>query len=64
MKLGQRLKCTVTGFTGIAIAKVEYLQGKTQFGIQPKVGPDGKYPEVQWINENLLEVFEEIPTPF
>lgn len=35
IKLGSRVRDRITGFEGIAVARVEYLTGCTQYGITP-----------------------------
>jgi len=57
VELGQKVRDIVTGFTGIATAKVEYLNGCVQFHVRPTVAtpkkgesqeyPDGKYIDVE-----------------
>ncbi len=56
VELGNKAKCTVTGFEGIAVARVEYLNGCIQFCIKPKVSKDGKHPEGIYIDEEQLVV--------
>jgi len=56
IELGQEVKDKVTGFTGIAIAKLEFLNGCLQFCVQPKMKsnnadrPDGKYLDVEQLD--------------
>ena len=53
IKLGAKVKDKVTGFTGIATSKVEYLNGCVQFCVVPRVKqkdnkmPDGVYVDIQ-----------------
>ncbi len=54
--LGNKVKCLVTGFTGIASAKVEYLNGCIQFCVRQSVGKDGKMPEGEYIDVQQLKV--------
>jgi hypothetical protein len=56
MKLGQTLKDKVTGFTGIATAKVEYLSGCVQFGLQPEIDKEGKVPDAAFFDFQRLEI--------
>lgn len=46
LKLGMTLRDTLTGFTGIAAARVEMLDGNIQLAIQPYVGADTKTGEM------------------
>jgi len=53
IKLGDKVKDNITGVIGIAISRIEYLHGCTQFGIQAKA-KDGNVPKVEWIDEPQL----------
>lgn len=55
IKLGMKVKDRVTGFTGIATAKVEYINGCVQFCVKPPVGVDGKMPEGEYLDVQQLE---------
>ena len=55
-ELGTKLKCKVTGFTGVATARIEYLNGCIQYCIKPKVNKDGKIYEGEYIDVAQLEV--------
>ena len=51
IELGEKVRDIVTGFTGIAMARVEYLNGCVQFCVKPmakKVDcmPDGHYIDI------------------
>jgi hypothetical protein len=59
IKLGDKVKDKVTGYEGIATARVEYLNGCTQYGVSGKVGEDGKVPEALFIDHTQLEVVAE-----
>ncbi len=65
--LGKQLKCKVTGFVGIATAKVEFINGCVQYCVKPKMKEDGKLPDGEYIDIEQLEVTGEgvdiIPTP-
>jgi len=57
IRLGQKVKDKVTGFTGIAIARVEYLNGCVQICVKPKVKPkDNTYPDGQYLDIRQLKV--------
>jgi len=58
IKLGQKLRDKVTGLEGIAVAKVEYLNGCIQFCIKPKskTKNEVKMPEGVYIDEGQLEI--------
>lgn len=57
--LGQKVKDKVTGYEGIATARVEYLNGCVQYCVKPKVGADGKMPDPEYIDVQQLEVVED-----
>ena len=59
IKLGQKVKDQVTGFTGIATAMVVYLNNCVQYNVQPPCGVDGKMPSGEYIDEGQLEVVNE-----
>lgn len=58
-KLGNRVRDIVTGFTGIATSKVEYINGCTQYGIKPPVDKDGKMPDTNYIDHAQLEFVDD-----
>lgn len=59
IQLGNRVTDIVTGFTGIASSKIEYLNGCVLFGVKPKVEKDGKMPEIYYIDVQQLEFVDE-----
>ena len=61
IELGQKVRDLVTGFTGIAIYRCEYLHGCVRIGVTPRVVDDGKLGEVQSFDEPALEVVEDTP---
>lgn len=58
IELGKKVKDEITGLTGTATAKVEYLSDQICFCVQPSVDEDGKLPDEEWINEERLSVVE------
>jgi hypothetical protein len=52
--LGDELKDSVTGFTGVAIAKTDWIHQCTRWTLQPKVGKDGKIPDNATFDEPAL----------
>jgi hypothetical protein len=60
IELGQKVRCIVTGFQGIATGRIEYLNGCVQYCVRPravaKEGEPLKYPEGSWIDYQNLEV--------
>lgn len=56
INLGDKVKCKITGFTGIAVAKVEYINGCTQYAVLPKAKAGVAYPEDVGIDDTSLEL--------
>ena len=57
IELGAIVTDTVTGFTGIAVGRAEYLQGATRVEVQPvKLTGDGDMVKSKWIEETRLNV--------
>lgn len=50
IKLGDRVKDSITGFKGIAIARSEWLNGCQRIEIQPEILKDGKVVEADWFD--------------
>ena len=59
IKLGDKVCDKVTGFTGIATARIEYLHGCIQIEVMPPVDKDGKKPDAVWIDQPRLDVWKE-----
>lgn len=59
IKLGNKVRDKVTGYEGIATAKVEYLNGCVHICVKPKVGSDGKMPNPEYIDIQQLELVRE-----
>jgi len=55
IELGNKVKDIVTGFTGIASSKIEYLNGCIQFGVKPPIKDDGTMSEIIYIDVQQLE---------
>jgi hypothetical protein len=56
IKLGDEVKCIVTGFKGIAVARCEWLFGCARITIQPYVDKDGKLQDMQTFDEPSLKI--------
>lgn len=48
------VKCRLTGFKGVVIARTEWNNGCRRYTVQPKVGADGKLPDPQVFDEQDL----------
>lgn len=51
--LGASVIDTITGFKGIATAKIEYLHGNTQYEVTPMY-VEGKDSGSKWVLEGML----------
>jgi hypothetical protein len=58
IKLGDKVRDKVSGFTGIAISRHTYLEGCTRISIQPEIDKDGKLPAINTFDEPLVEIIE------
>ena len=56
IKLGQKVRDTLTGLEGVAISRTEFLYGCVRVGVQPFEVKDGKPVDATWIDEPQLEV--------
>ena len=54
IKLGDKVKDTLTDLEGTVTARTEYLYGCVQIEVQPKELKDGKIVEAPWIDEPQL----------
>lgn len=54
--LGSKVKCKVTGFIGIAVTRVEHLNGCVQYGVKPKMRKDEKLPDTEFFDIGQLEI--------
>lgn len=59
--LGSKVKDYVTDFKGIAIARVEYLNGCISIEVQAKM-KDDIIPESVWIDEQQLDNKSKVET--
>ena len=56
IKLGDEVKCKVSGFRGIVTSVTNFLNGCVQVGIQAPVTKDGKFGESWSIDVSQLVV--------
>lgn len=59
IKLGSKVRDSITGFEGIATSRTEYLYGCVHVGITPTELRDGKPVDSQWFDEQRVQVIEE-----
>ena len=56
IELGSRVRDKITDFVGLAVARIEYLNGSVSVGVQRRELHDGKPVDVIWIDEKQLEL--------
>lgn len=56
INLGDKVKDRITGFTGIVVARTEWLYGCVRCTVQPQETKDGKPVDNQTIDEPQLDV--------
>lgn len=61
--LGNTLRDKVTGFTGTATARIQYINGCIQYCLLPKVDKDGKYVDGIYIDVQRLEKVDDGVAP-
>lgn len=59
INLGDKVKDTITGFTGIVVGITEWLNGCRTIGVRPTVLHEGKPQEPDWIDENQLKLVKK-----
>ena len=59
--LGNKVKDSITGFEGIAIARIEYLNGCVSFEVRPLELKDGLLQDTEWIDDQQLDSSSESP---
>lgn len=58
IKLGTTVTDSITGFTGVAISRTEFLHGCARVAVQPKGLHEGKPIEAQYFDE--LQLVENV----
>ena len=61
IKLGSKVRDNITGLTGIAIARTEWLHGCARVVVEPQELKDGKPIEAICFDEQRPDVLEERP---
>ena len=56
IKMGDIVRCKITGFEGKVIAISHWLYGCTQVVVQPPCNDKGEWVKAQWIDEPQVEV--------
>lgn len=61
IKLGQTVTDQLTGFSGVALGRCEYITGCNQVLVQPRLKADGDFVEPRWLDEDRMLVAANIP---
>lgn len=56
IRLGSEVKDLASGCAGIVTARIEYMNGCTQYSVQPAVTKDNVLPDSYWFDWQRLEV--------
>jgi len=59
LKLGLKYRDKVTGFVGIAISKVVYMNGCEQYCLKAPIDKDGKLVDGQYFDDVQIELVKE-----
>ena len=54
IQLGDRVKDKITGFTGIAVSRTEYINGCVQYTVAPKVKKGNEIQEAMDVDQQLF----------
>lgn len=55
ISLGDKARCSLTGFTGIVIGRVEHLTGCNQLYLLPNADKENELKEGQWFDIERVE---------
>lgn len=58
--LGDRVRDSITGFEGVAVARTDWLHGCVRYGVQSAELKDGKPIEPQWFDEPQLVKVDQV----
>ena len=59
-ELGDRVKCKVTGFTGIVTAHAMHIAGCDRLWVDPPIGSDGKMNDGKWFDIDMLSIVDPL----
>lgn len=60
VELGDRVRDKISGFTGIVVARTEYIESCDQVWIRPeKLGANGELQKAEWFDAPWVEVVEK-----
>lgn len=57
--LGNRVKDKVSDFEGIATTRLEYIDGKIEFGVMPRANKHNEYPKSVYLPSNQLQKVDD-----
>ena len=60
-ELGDEVRDTITGFTGVVTGVHQYTTGCARLSLQPKVGKDGKVPDTYGVDVLVAEMVKRGP---
>lgn len=58
IKLGDKVKCRITGLIGIATSRHEYINGCVRYAVQTPIDKDGKMPDAVMCDVQQLDVIK------
>ncbi len=59
LKLGDKVRDTVTGLEGTVVVESRFLNGCRRLGVQPELDKDGKMPDQYSFDEQQLELLKK-----
>ena len=59
IELGSRVRDTITGFTGIVIARSDFLSGCNQVCVQPSCEKENELNKPEWLDIERIEKVSE-----
>lgn len=59
IELGNKVRDSITGFTGIATGKTTWLYGCERICVQPQALHNGKPIDAEWFDDQQVELVEE-----
>ena len=59
INLGDKVKDVVTGFEGVAMAKIEYITGCVRYEVLPDKLKEGKPMDSVWIDVSQLTIVKQ-----
>lgn len=60
---GDKVKCQISGFTGVIVCRAQWFNGCVRYTIQPKGNKQSEYLEAKTFDEPELELVKEQQVP-